>query len=235
MEKKSPGIGQLNEGQLHQSIKRWYHEPGDQMEVACDGYVIDLVRGDRLLEIQTRNFGAMKKKLKKLVKKYPVHLIHPIAKEKIIIRKDADEEMVLSRRKSPKKGNIYHLFDELIRIPTMINHPNFSLEILLIQEEEIRCEDGTGSWRRKGQRIVSHDLLDVYEQRTFHHAEDFLNLLPDTLDQPFSSKSLAKEAGIKVHLARKVLYCLRHMEAIEIDCKQGNLLCYKVMENKEDI
>ena len=41
--------------------KAWYAAPGDRMEQPIDGYVADLVRGDELIEIQTRNFGALKR------------------------------------------------------------------------------------------------------------------------------------------------------------------------------
>ena len=39
---------------LHASLKAWYAEAGDRFEVAVDGYVIDLVRDDLLIEIPDR-------------------------------------------------------------------------------------------------------------------------------------------------------------------------------------
>ena len=55
-----------------------------------DGYTIDIVRGDLLIEIQTRNFFAMKETLANLTANHPVHLVHPIAVEKWIIRLGQD-------------------------------------------------------------------------------------------------------------------------------------------------
>jgi hypothetical protein len=66
-------IGRLNEKSLHADLKQWLAQPGDQFEVAIDGFVIDIVRGDKLIEIQTRNFGAMKRKLTQLLDHHPVH------------------------------------------------------------------------------------------------------------------------------------------------------------------
>lgn len=40
-----------------------------------DGYIIDIVRGDLLIEVQTRNFSALKAKLLTLTAKCPVRLI----------------------------------------------------------------------------------------------------------------------------------------------------------------
>ena len=59
----APGIGTLRERPLHASLKRWYAEPGDRTEVAVDGYVIDLVRGDLLIEVQTRGLSSARHKV----------------------------------------------------------------------------------------------------------------------------------------------------------------------------
>ena len=84
-------IGTLNEKSLHASLKAWYAEPDDQFEVKVDNFFIDIVRQDLLIEIQTRGFTAMKRKLHKLLAAgHPVHLIHPIAQEKWIIKQAAD-------------------------------------------------------------------------------------------------------------------------------------------------
>ena len=67
-------------------LKAWYAQPGDQLESKVDGYVIDLVRGDLLVEVQTANFSAIKRKLVKLLENHPVRLVYPIPSEKWILR-----------------------------------------------------------------------------------------------------------------------------------------------------
>jgi hypothetical protein len=42
----------LGEKPLHASLKRMCSEPGDRVEQPVDGFVIDLVREDALIEIQ---------------------------------------------------------------------------------------------------------------------------------------------------------------------------------------
>ena len=76
-----PHIGLLNEKPLHAALKAWYAQPGDRFEVPLDGFVIDIVRDNVLLEIQTRHFGAIKSKLATLVSSHQVRLIYPIALE----------------------------------------------------------------------------------------------------------------------------------------------------------
>ncbi len=169
---------------MHSSIKQWYVIPGDRFEVKVDKYVIDLVREDSLIEIQTKNFSAIGNKLRNLVKYNKVMLVHPIAIEKYIVTTD-ESDIVISRRKSPKKGKLMDLFDELIRIPDLMAEDNFMLEILMTKEEEIRCKDGKGSWRRKGISIKDRKLLEVIEKVTFKEEKDFLIFLPDELDAKF--------------------------------------------------
>jgi hypothetical protein len=44
--------------------------------------VIDIVRDDLLIEIQTRNFAAINAKLRKLTRSYEVRLVYPVVQEK---------------------------------------------------------------------------------------------------------------------------------------------------------
>ena len=220
------GININNEKSLHSSIKQWYAMPGDRLEVKVDKYIIDLVREDSLIEIQTRNFSAIGKKLRALVAYNKVMLVHPIAIEKYIVTID-ELDNVISRRKSPKKGKLVNLFDELIRIPDLISADNFILEILMTKEEEIRCKDGKGSWRRKGISIVDRKLIEVVEKVTFKQGKDFLRFLPQDLPANFTNKELAKILKITVYKARKVTYCLRKMEIIKEIGKLKNELIFE--------
>ncbi len=68
------GIGSLNESSLHRDVKAWYAQPGDLLEAQVDGYVIDLVRGDLLVEVQTGSFASIRGKLGDLLTDHPVRL-----------------------------------------------------------------------------------------------------------------------------------------------------------------
>src|SRR5205823_13397781 len=70
-----PVIGTLNEGLLHTQLKAWYRRPGDQFETPVDGYVIDIVRGDTLIEIQTGGFAPLRRKLDRLLDSHRVRLV----------------------------------------------------------------------------------------------------------------------------------------------------------------
>ena len=217
----SNGIGTLSERSLHASLKNWLAEPGDEIEKQVDGYHIDIVRGQLLIEIQTKNFSAIKNKLTRLLEEQQVTLVHPIARVKWIQRIDKRGRKV-SRRKSPRRGHIEHLFQELVRIPKLASHPNFSLKVLFIHEEEIWRDDGKGSWRRGKWSISDRRLLKVVDFRDLETTEDYLDLLPDGLAQEFSNRQLSEALGISSHLAGKMSYSLRKMGALETVGKKGN-------------
>ena len=219
-------IGTLAEKSLHSALKEWYSCQGDQVESNVEGYHIDIIQSDLLIEIQTANFASLRTKLTRLTKKHHVRLVYPIAQEKWIARLATDSKTKICRRKSPKRGYIYQLFQELVSIPNLIRNSNFSLEVLMIQEEEVRCQDGKGSWRRKGLSISDRCLIQVLSRNVFKEPFDFLALIPRGLKEPYSTQDLAESIEQPRWLAQKMAYCLRSMGAIEIVGKNGNSFLY---------
>ncbi len=230
-------IGTENERSLHAVLKKWYAQPGDELEVYVDGYIVDLVRahprgGRELVEIQTKNLPAIAQKLGTLAKNHRVRLVYPLPVEKWITRTTATGEFI-RRRKSPKKGKPIHLFTELIRAPDLLGQKNLVLEILLTKEEEIWCEDGKGSWRRKGASRRDRKLLEVVDRIELKNNKDLLGFLPEELATPFSNKDLALLMGEPVNIIRMLTYSLRKCGAIEIVGKKGNELLFTVCSGRK--
>jgi hypothetical protein len=220
------GINTYNEKSLHASLKQWYAVPGDQLEVRMDGFIIDLVRGDLLVEIQTGSFSPLKRKLAALAKNHPIRLVFPVPLEKWIIRLPQNENDPPQRRKSPRRGRVEHVFQQLVYIPSLINNDNFSLEVLLIQEEEVRRYEANKAWRRKGWVTQERRLLNVVERRVFQTSSDLACLLPDSLSSPFSVREMAKAARQPDWLARKMIYCLKAMGILSVSGKRGRAILY---------
>ena len=218
----------MTESSLHFAIKEWYTVPGDKLEAKVDEFFIDILRGKLLIEIQTKNFSAVKKKLSKLLLSNQVRLVYPIAKLKWIVHLSRSGK-VTRRRKSPKKGKLIDLFYELVHTPKLVNDKNFSLEVLLIEEEEIRCNDGKGSWRRRGVSIRDRKLLYVFDRIVFETSRDFLRFLPEEMDGCFTNKVLAQKLGVSVRLAQKITYCLNKMDAISIVGKKRNEFQFQII------
>ncbi len=223
----SDGIGSLNESTLHAAIKEYYARDSDRFEVSVDGHIIDIARGPLLIEIQTSNFTALRRKLSNLTDRHKIHLLYPIPARKWIVRVSESGD-ILGRRKSPRRGKLIDLFDELLHIPELVNHPNFSLEVLMLTMDEIRCDDGKGSWRRKGVSIKDRRLAEVVESVKFNRIQDFLRFIPDELNLPFTNKDFSRAAGVSVYQARRITYTMRRMGLLKVVGKEKRSLLYEV-------
>ena len=219
-------IGTLNEKPLHAALKDWYAQPSDEIEVQVDGYFIDIIQNGVLVEIQTRNFSAIKRKVTKLVRKHPLRLVYPIAQEKWIVKLPKDGQGALTRRKSPKRGKALDIFAELVSFPALMNDPHFSLEVLLIQDEEVRRHTENTNWRRGGWGTDERRLLGVIERYIFETPADFWQLLPAALPTEFTTKDLASTTGVRKRTAQQIAYCLRKMGAVEKIGKRGRSNLY---------
>jgi hypothetical protein len=224
---RTNGIGTLQETSLHASLKGWYAQPDDILEANVDGYIIDILRGDLLIEIQTRNFSALKGKLTRLVQKHPIRLVYPLTREKWILYEETAGDKAVRRRRSPRHAELTDLFVELVRLPELAAHENFSLEVIFTHEEEIRLKDGRGSWRRKGWSISDRRLVDVLDRHLFVSPMDYASLLPTGLPATFTTSDLAHRLGKPRYLAQKMVYCLRKMNILIITGKIGNFILYE--------
>jgi hypothetical protein len=220
-----PHVGTLGEKPLHAALKRWYAEHDDRIEEPVDGFVIDLVRDGVLIEIQTRGFSSMKRKLAKLLNGYAVRVVHPIAVEKWIVRLD-QAGVVTSRRKSPKRGAAVDLFGELVSFPELIAHPDLTIEVLLTREEEVRRFDGNKGWRRKGWVVEGRRLLEVVDRLIVDSPEALASLLPSEVPRRFTTADLADALRRHRRLAQQMTYCLRRVGVIELVGKDGNAIVY---------
>ena len=202
-------IGTLNESPLHAALKQHIGLPGDEYEVPVDGFIADIKRGDQLIEIQTRNFGGMGRKLDVLLDSRDVALVHPIAAQTVIHRAGHKP------RRSPVKRGLVHVFEELIRIPTLIEHPRLRLRVLLIVERQDRTYDPSARRGRGGWRIQARHLDEVLDDRTFETGAQLADLLPEALPQPFTTADVSAGLGVSRATAQKMVYCLRHLREIQ--------------------
>ncbi|MEE9417734.1 MAG: hypothetical protein V3V01_20825 [Acidimicrobiales bacterium] len=200
-----PHIGTLNEGSLHAALKRIYSYPGDELEVPLDGFVIDIRRDDLLIEIQTGSFGAMGRKLDRVLGEYRVKLVHPVAVQTWLAKPDVKE------RRSPKKGTVYSLFDELVSLPTLLDHPNLTLDVVLVTVTKHQIHDPDARRGRGGFRTTDRVLREIIEIERFESVNDLRRLLPDDLPEEFTTADLASLAGVSRSTAQKMAYCFRPM------------------------
>jgi hypothetical protein len=216
----------LRESSLHYGLKQFYTQDGGITEVWIDGYLIDVVKNKQLIEIQTGNFNAIKTKLENLINAYEVRVVFPIAREKFLILRDSQSAFI-SKRRSPKKGRIEDVFNQLVFLSHLASHPNFSLEVLFTSEEEYRVKDGLGSWRRRGISITDRRLLSILGRIVLAQKADFSHLVPGSLMHAFTNIELAQELDISKRLAGKMTYCLTNMGILERSGKRGKAFLFR--------
>ena len=234
----------LNESKLHNSLKILYQELYDgQTEVEADGHVYDIVtKKGNIIEIQTKNLAKLLPKILDTIDKgHNVKLVHPLPLVTRIEVQDNQGE-IISKRKSPKKGNIYDIFRELTGIYPLMTNPHFSLEVIEIEmtEERIRTEEPVQSkngrrrfrrnWNKTGKRLDT-----IINTRRFSKAEDYLALLPP-LPASFCAGDLKKAIAAQKDMparaaanANLILWVLSHAGLIEELEKKGRTKYYKMI------
>ena len=184
---ESPGIGLYAERGLHAALKAAYGaRAGARVEAAVAGRVVDVVLPDELVEVQTRNIGAIAEKILHLACVMPVRIVHPIVVETLVERLDPEDGSLVSS--------------------IVIASPNVRFDVVLVRVRELRVRDGSGSWRRRGDRVLSRDLLEVVSTTSLDCRADWLALIPAALAEPYDSGMLGEALGIPAMRARKLLY-----------------------------
>ena len=220
-------IGEFNERSLHRALKARYAIAGSATEQVIDGYVADVVVGNRIVEIQTGSFSPLRNKLPRLLKRHPVTLVHPIAQDRYIVKIPTDPGVPQTRRKSPKHGSVFQIFSVLASIPALLAHPNLTLEIVITVEEEIRAVKQGRGWRRRGWASLDRRLLDVVATHTIASMADLFEMLDAELPGRFTTNDIARAMKSSRRLGQQAAFCFREAGVSEICGKDGNALVYR--------
>ena len=136
---------------------------------------------------------------------------------------------MVSNRLSPKRGTLLNLFDELVYFTRVFPHRNLTLEVPLVDIEELRYP-GHGRRRRRrasDQVVEDQRLVQVRKVHRFSTARQLTRLLPRSLPTPFHTGHVAEKLEIDRWIAQRIVYCLRKMGAVEHVGKAGNALLYR--------
>ena len=223
-----PHIGQLNERSLHRALKERYAVPGSATEQAVGGFVADVVIGERIIEVHTGTFRSLRRKLPRLLDRFEVTLVYPVARDRYIVKVPEDPDMPATRRKSPKHDNVFLVFAALVSIPALLEHPNLTLDVVMIVEEVVRVVDTTR--RRRPWLCVDRRLVEVSETHHITSTADLFAMLEADLSESFTSRDLAGAMRSSRRLGQQAAFCLRKAGVSEVCGKQGNTLVYRRRE-----
>lgn len=212
---------------LHRQLKELYGATAADREVAVDGYRIDAVVGDRLVEVQAASLAAIRRKVRVLLERHDVLVVKPLAAQKLLITRQRLGGRVKSTRRSPRHETVYDLFAELVHFTDVFPHPRLTLHVLLTEQEEHRVPRKRRRWRGPDFRVADRRLVAVLCRHEFRTADDLLELLPGALPAEFTTADLARELEIPRWLAQKMAFCLRKTAAIGAAGKSGNAWLYR--------
>jgi hypothetical protein len=214
---------------LHRQLKEHYARRGAKFEVPVGRYRIDVVNGRKLIEIQHGSLAAIRDKIRALVAEHDVLVVKPLVMRKRLIGLSGPAGRVVSERWSPKRGRFADLFHELLYFTRAFPHKRLTIEVPLVEIEEVRYP-GHGRrrrWRRNDFQVEDQRLVQVVESRRLHIPDDLWRLLPSRIRTPFDTSQLSKSADVPRWIAQRIAYCLREMGAVDVVGKKGNAWLYR--------
>ncbi len=164
-----------------------------------------------------------------LLKKHRVLVVKPLVARKQLIKLDKKQGRIVSRRFSPKRAQLFDLFDELVYFVSVFPHRRLVLEVPLVEVLELRYP-GHGRrrrWRRNDFQVEDQKLVRVVETFRFKKPADLCKLLPPDLPTAFHTGHLARGLKVSRPTAQRMAYCLRETGAIRIAGKEGNAILYR--------
>lgn len=224
------GIGTLSEKTVHAVLKNYYAPDTDMHEIPIADFVADIYTGSEIVEIQTRSFNNMRRKLAAFLPEYPVIIVYPIPHVKWLSWIDEETGESSPKRKSPKKGNPYQAFIELYKIRPFLKDANLRFRFDLIDMEEYRLLNGWSRDKKKGSERYDRIPTEFVQEVCVDCREDYMQFIPYDIPENFTAKDFSRCAKIPVRLAQTALLILTDLEIVERIGKEGRSYLYRINE-----
>jgi hypothetical protein len=226
-QRETHGIGTLKEKTLHAVLKLYIEPRQENHEKKVGRYVADIINENGITEVQTRSFNAFRKKLECFLERNKVTVVYPIAETKWLTWIDTSTGQATNKRKSPKTGRPYDIFTELYRIKQLLQHPNLSFCIIMLEIQELRYLNGWSIDKKKGSSRCDRIPSDIMGELYIHSTDDYEQLIPAELPQQFSAKDYKKCSGLTLGAAQTALNVLFTVGAVNRTGKIGNAYIYE--------
>ena len=211
------------------------------MEVPYKQWICDIETQDQgIIEIQTGGLTPLKAKIKEAIKdKRNITVVTPIITEKKIEVYTKDG-IIISKRKSPKKENLFDVLKKLTAIYDLLLSRYLTIIFIEVKitEQRVQTEDKIQlqnksrhfmkNWYKSGK-----ELSEIGNQYQFHGKSSYLRLLP-SLPAEFSSLELQEALNTKDYptnakkQANLILWLYSRMNLIFLTEKKGQRLYYRL-------
>jgi len=230
-EKLIKGIGTLSEKTLHSILKNYFEPYPENHEIKVGGFVADIVSEKGIIEIQTRQFNKLLKKLNAFLEVCEVTIVYPIAEIKWLHWIDLETGETSKKRKSNRKGMPCDIFFELYKIKSVLKNPRLKLCICMLEIEEYRYLNGWSKDKKKGSSRCDRIPVNIFNEINIEYTEDYKKLIPDGLAKEFSAKDFAKKSRLSVSHSQIALNVLNFLEVVTRIGKKRNAFIYQINES----
>lgn len=231
-EKLRDGIGTLSEKTTHAVLKDYMDSNPAHQEQPLAGYVADIYDGSAVVEIQTKAFYRLRKKLETFLPVAPVTVVHPLQATRYLNWVDPDTGEITGRRKQHSKPKPWDAMEELYGIKTLLKEPDLHFHFFFLNWEEYRLLDGYGKDRKVRGTKVEKVPVSIEAELLLDKPEDYRQFLPKNLPKTFTSKDFKKAAGIPQKTAQTTLNVLNYVGIVQKVGKDGRLVTYEVCDGE---
>lgn len=224
--REGAGIGTLGEKTVHSVLKNYLAPDTSCHEIKIGNFYADIVNDEGIIEIQTRNFDKLRRKLEVFLAILPVTIVYPIPYTKWLRWVNEESGEISAPRRSPKHGTPYMIAPELYKIKNYLLNPNLRLQILLLDLEEYRFLNGWSEDKKKGSTRCDRIPTNLMEEVIISNLSDYEKLIPPGLPETFTVKDYQKAAGLSLKAAGTAINILHHVGAVKRVGKQKKAYLY---------
>ncbi len=224
--REGTGIGTLGEKTVHAVLKNYLSPDTSSHEIKVGSFYADIINEDGIVEIQTRNFDKLRRKLDSFLELQPVTIVYPIPYTKWIRWVNEETGEISAPRKSPKSGSPYMIVPELYKIKNYLTHPNLRLHIILLDLEEYRFLNGWSKDRKKGSTRCDRIPMQLIDEICINNLSEYDKLIPATLTESFTTMDFQKASGLRPRHAGTALNILYYVGAVQRVGKKGRAYLY---------
>lgn len=226
-ERTRAGIGTLGERTLHMILKNFFEPDTQYHEQKVGRYVADICRDDEIIEVQTRSFAALRKKLEAYRGKYRVTVVYPISNIKYVSWIEPETGEISKRHKSPKQGKPWDVLREFYSLCPIMPLEGVRFMLVFVNTDEFRMRTGRSTDKKKfGARRYERIPTELCDIVTLENPSDFAALIPHTLGERFTAAEFARAAKMTPRAVGYAMRVLTTLGVIEHTDMQGRAYVY---------
>ena len=233
-ERLSEGFSVYQESYVHKAVKLYFDPNEEHHEVPILGSVADIFDGHAVTEVQTGGFAPLLPKLKKLVKSYPVHLVHPYPMITHHRWQDTEtgEIMIPKRQGQPK--SLYSVARDIYALREIIPSDNLTVTVLAYECDEYRLLDGYGKDKKRRATLLGKIPTRLLGSVSFASREDYSAFIPDALPIEFTATEYLRLIKSRSRYDTMAIKLLSHLGFLGEIGKRGRAKLYGITyeENK---